>query len=118
MEASGLLEAERRDQERRQRQQARALCRREGFPLPPRSPLSLFPQAVVYDSGDIAGAVELILVPYPARPAPLKPYLFNLSVLPTFRRQGIARKLVEWCEERCRMVMMSGRGRKEEGKER
>jgi hypothetical protein len=40
------------------------------------------------------GAVELILLPYPARPAPLKPYLFNLCVDPAYRRRGIGQKLV------------------------
>ncbi|EKX32145.1 hypothetical protein GUITHDRAFT_121678 [Guillardia theta CCMP2712] len=59
-------------------------------------------KAVINNSGEIAGAVELILVPYPARPSPPKPYLFNLSVLPRYRRQGIARKLVEWCEDKCK----------------
>jgi len=50
----------------------------------------------------VVGAVELILLPCPAIPAPLKPYLFNLCVDPKFRNNGIGRKLVRACEQQGR----------------
>ena len=51
-------------------------------------------QAVDSATGKIVGAVELILLPYPAKPSPAKPYLFNLCVDPSYRRRGIGQKLV------------------------
>ena len=56
-------------------------------------------KAVDTASGRIVGAVELILLSYPASPSPKKPYLFNLCVDQGYRGRGIGRSLVTWCEE-------------------
>jgi hypothetical protein len=41
-------------------------------------------------SGQLCGLVELIKLPYPCSPGPLRPYLFNLCVRQDFRKKGTA----------------------------
>jgi len=50
-------------------------------------------------TGKVVGAVELIMVPYPALPKPAVPYLFNLCVEARHRSRGLGRQLVATCEK-------------------
>lgn len=58
------------------------------------------------ESGEIAGGGAIMVVPWPANPKHRKQqraFLFNVFTEPAFRRQGIARSLVQtivdWCRE-------------------
>jgi len=53
-------------------------------------------------TGAVVGAVEMILLPYPALPSPEVPYLFNLCVDKRNRARGLGRRLVDACEAQAR----------------
>ena len=50
------------------------------------------------------GVAEIALPPGPFSPTPTRPEILNVFVEPAYRRQGIARRLmevmIEWCRER------------------